>query len=335
MMDRIKRVGLPALAAILSLALIVGCGEPVESMTGQAADESQGEILFVSNHNVMRWTDGDVTQVTHDVVAASPTWAPAGDRFAYIQMHEAFSELVIMTRDGEPLVQVTKNDPGLQPHSLDFVLSAAWAMDPDWSPVAEELVYVSDKGGTDEFSRDLYIWIAEQLDKGIPPYISDSAASIGRTQEDPSYSPDGSQLSFTVRDEENGSRHSEIWTINLRTAEWQELVIDTEGAYDSVWSPDGDNIAYIQRTGETNDVWIVPLDGGEPYQLTDIGACAEPQWSPDGDQIAFMREVDGNFEIWTVDVEEDASGKLTASNPEQLITADNIDAQSGLSWIAE
>ncbi len=334
MMQRLKTFGrlIPIIAMVcVSLA---ACGEPIDQVSGQAAESSPGQILFVSNHNVMRWIDGDIEQITKDVNASSPTWAPLGDRFAYIRVHEAFSELIIARRNGVQLVQVTQHDPGLEPYTEDYVGLAAWAWDPDWSPVGEELIYVSDKGLEDDFSRNLYIWIAERLDLGIPPHVSPSAASLGETQEDPNYSPDGSEVAFTVRLEEgDGARHMEIWTMNLSTGEWNALVPGTEGAYDSDWSPDGDNIAYIQRTGDRNDVWIAPLDGSEPYQLTDIGSLAEPAWSPDGQQIAFMRNIDGHFEIWVVDVEEDADGKLTAGEPRQLITADNIDAQSGISWI--
>jgi Tol biopolymer transport system component len=121
--------------------------------------------------------------------------------------------------------------------------------------------------------------------------------------------------------------------LNLESAVWETLVADTDGAYDPDWSPDGQDIAYVQRTGEGNDVWIAPVDGSEPYQLTEFGAVAEPVWSPDGSQIAFIRLVGTEFEIWVADVERGGDGHLQVKDPEKLISAENIDAQSGLSWI--
>lgn len=331
-------------AAVVGLSMIVlaACGTPdptlqQESVFAQQNDEEDadgptGEILFVSDHNIMRWTNGDVTQVTENVYAASPTWAPVGDRFAYVQVHDGFSELIVADREGDPLEQVTDHQPEAEEYSEEYVFSAAWAWSPDWSPVAEQLIYASDKNGLDRFSRPLYLWFSEDWE--IPPYALPASYSIGHSQEDPSFAPGGQQIAFTARvTQETGDRTTELWTLNLDSGVWEPRVAGTDGAYDPDWSPDGENIAYIQRDGESNDVWILPVDGGEPYQLTDVGAAAEPVWSPDGRYIAFMREVDGQFEVWTVELSTHDDGRVTASEPSHLISADNIGAQSGLSWI--
>ncbi len=60
-------------------------------------------------------------------------------------------------------------------------------------------------------------------------------------------------------------------------------------------SPDGSRVAYVvtQLDKEADDyraaIWLVPIDGGEPVQLT--GGTARdttPRWSPDGSWIAFV-----------------------------------------------
>ena len=55
------------------------------------------------------------------------------------------------------------------------------------------------------------------------------------------------------------------------------------------WSPDGTRIAFL-RDGQ---VHLLPTDGGEPEQVTDLplGAGA-PVWSPDGARLAFTAPVD-------------------------------------------
>lgn len=321
---------------VLVSVLLAACGEPADFSAEQrlpAAQQQTDEILFVADGNVMRWRDGDVEQVTEDVIAEAPSWAPHGDRFAYVQVFEAHSEVVIADSDGDPLVRVTNHEPNAEPFSQEHVFLAAWAKDPDWNPVAEEIAYASDFEGLDQFSRPLYIWVAERLGEGIPPYPLNASFQIGLSQEDPSYSPDGQKICFTVTVDEGGRRTTEIWTLNLESAIWEQLVFGGEGAFDPAWSPLGSEIAYVQRQGESTDIWIAPTDDGEPYQLTQIGSAVEPEWSPDGDRIVFITQNGPEFEVVVIELTRDSEGRLVASEPERLFTADGIDAPSGLSWI--
>ncbi len=60
-------------------------------------------------------------------------------------------------------------------------------------------------------------------------------------------------------------------------------------------SPDGSRVAYVvTRLDEEADdykaaIWLVPVEGGEPVQLTS-GAARDttPRWSPDGSRVAFV-----------------------------------------------
>ncbi len=60
-------------------------------------------------------------------------------------------------------------------------------------------------------------------------------------------------------------------------------------------SPDGSRVVYVvtRLDREADDykaaIWLVPLDGGEPIQLTN-GAHRDttPRWSPDGSEVAFV-----------------------------------------------
>lgn len=314
--------------------LLSACGEPEAGEVSALAADPSGEILFVSEHNIMIWRDGDVDQLTRDHVASSPTWSPHGDRFAYIQVHEDYSELVIADRDGDPLMQVTDHDSSAARYTEEHVFVAAWAWDPVWSPVDEEVAYISDKEGLDQFSRTMYVWVAEQLDQQVPPYILNASYQIGMSQEDPSYAPDGSELVFTVRvDSEDGGRSTEIWTLDLETAVWEQLVASGDGVYDPVWAPDGESVAFVQRQGDANEIWIAPVGDGEPYQLTSGGNAVEPTWSPDGSHIAFIEQGGPEFQISVVEVTADDDGEYSVvGDPEVIVSEPDIDAQSGLSW---
>jgi dipeptidyl aminopeptidase/acylaminoacyl peptidase len=62
----------------------------------------------------------------------------------------------------------------------------------------------------------------------------------------------------------------------------------------------------------TTQIYLVPLSGGEPRQLTnDEHSSASPRWSPDGDKLAFISARDGEDQIWTIDVSSGALKKIT------------------------
>ena len=53
------------------------------------------------------------------------------------------------------------------------------------------------------------------------------------------------------------------------------------------WSPDGSQLAYANGwTGMTPGITILPVDGGNPTELTGIPAPHSPVWSPDGTRLA-------------------------------------------------
>jgi Tol biopolymer transport system component len=59
------------------------------------------------------------------------------------------------------------------------------------------------------------------------------------------------------------------------------------------WAPDGEGLAYVDQSGL--NVWVQPLEGGAPRQLThftDGPPIVEFAWSPNGKQLALTRVVD-------------------------------------------
>ena len=84
-------------------------------------------------------------------------------------------------------------------------------------------------------------------------------------------------------------------------------------------SPKGDLVAFtvtdMDKTANkgTTQIYLVPLAGGEPRQLTnDEHSSASPRWSPDGERLAFVSARDGEDQVWTINVSSGALKEITS-----------------------
>jgi dipeptidyl aminopeptidase/acylaminoacyl peptidase len=73
-------------------------------------------------------------------------------------------------------------------------------------------------------------------------------------------------------------------------------------------SPDGRLVAFTVQTVDVAankkpvQVWMVPLEGGTPRQITQDGeANQRPRWSPDSKRIAYLSDRGGSSQIWMMD----------------------------------
>jgi len=316
-------------AAVLIVAALSACGtpDPTLSQNAQAGAKPQGKILFAENNDIYLW-DGSVHQITHVGDASSPAWSSDGNRFVFVRTGDSYSDLYSYDMSTNQMAQLTKNQPNGQIGTQNYVDNAVWALDPNWSPNGDTIAFVSDLQTSKNF-----IWIMTGL--GNPPHQLAASTVNGDNVENPSYSPDGTKLVFTQRTtiENDTQRTTGLWVVDLNSGNLTPLVKADSGAFDGVWSPDGKWIAFIERDGAANDLWVVPATGGQPTQLTKGKMLASPVWSPDGSQIAFFEEDGESFKVSYVTFSVDGSGTPSASSVSKLFSDGNIDATSSMSWI--
>jgi WD40 repeat protein len=122
---------------------------------------------------------------------------------------------------------------------------------------------------------------------------------------DPAWSPDGSQIVFSS--DRGGNR--EIYVMNA-DGSGEARLTSAEGADTRpAWSPDGNRIAFVSDRDGNAEVYVMNADGTAPVRLTsDTGDDLDPTWSPDGRRIAFSSRRSGSAHLYVMNA--DGSGQV-------------------------
>ena len=163
-------------------------------------------------------------------------------------------------------------------------------------------------GGADEWiavadlseGRGLYRLVEDDGEPATLQFLGEGAQ--------PRWSPDGDRVVFVgdgVLQWMSASATS--------TDDATPLVEGMDGVRAPRFSPDGETVAFYSTDSGYQDIWLVPVDGGESRQLT-RGAMPQddsrfaPAWSPSGSRIAYIsNEADWwHDDVWVIDV---ASGQ--------------------------
>lgn len=80
---------------------------------------------------------------------------------------------------------------------------------------------------------------------------------------------------------------------------------------DHGFSPDGKLLAISHHLKGKSLIYVLPVAGGTPRLVTELGPSYWHGWSPDGKTLAYCAERNGNYDIYTIAVEGGRETRLT------------------------
>jgi Tol biopolymer transport system component len=237
------------------------------------------------------------------------SWTPDG-RIVYGAAASNSGELWIMDADGSSQKQLTSNAgvnlyPAVSPDGRYIVFSSnretssnvfnIWRMDIGGSnpkrlttgsgefgcavtPDSKWVVYSS----VETFGKQM-LWKIP-IDGGDPVQLSNKITAL------PAISPDGKQVACIYWEGQLDSPFG-IGVLPIEGGPLTKFFKLPEGPVR--WTADGSAVTYINNQGGVSNIWVQPLAGGPPKQLTDFKSdmIFHFDWSRDGKQLALSRGI--------------------------------------------
>jgi dipeptidyl aminopeptidase/acylaminoacyl peptidase len=105
-------------------------------------------------------------------------------------------------------------------------------------------------------------------------------------------SPDGNKVLYTVREavmtDDRSEYVNQVWMCNADGNNAVQLTKGDKNSSNPKWSPDGKWIAFTSSRDSKNNLYILPVAGGESEKITDVkSSIGSFDWSHDGSMIAF------------------------------------------------
>jgi Tol biopolymer transport system component len=187
-----------------------------------------------------------------------------------------------------------------------------------FSPDSTRLAFFRDvTAGRPEDGIELAI-----LDIASGHVVSFESTRFDEVLGNPQWSPDGAWIAY---ERQGLSIPGKIFIIRPDGTGRRALTSNALPGHDPQWSPDGSALAFtssvlvgdeVQRH-VISDIYILPLDGGDPVRLTSDKISGRPSWTLDG-RLVFNRAVDADtltgVDLWVMSADGSGPERLDAAN---------------------
>ncbi len=246
---------------------------------------------------------GEERQIIADQDADRPRWAPDGKRFAFISTKEGGSQVWIADFDPAAGAVITT-------HKLTSIVTEAGGE--LWSPDGKNILFTSD--------------VYPECDGAAQAETDCNARKVKAAEESKVKALIFTHLLYRHWNAFREGKRSHIFVIrapkegpaadsedesimenyprDLTHGDYEAPVFSLGGQDDYAFSPDGKEICYTSNhdknpaASTNNDLWIVPVSGGQAKDITADNPASDstPLYSPDGHYIAYRAQQRPGYE---------------------------------------
>jgi Bacterial Ig domain/WD40-like Beta Propeller Repeat len=249
---------------------------PDRTKIAYAAGSAGNFDIFILDLTQPGATPQNITN-SNNVTDDRPAWSPDGTRIAYE------SEVVDGSNKTDILVDTLP--PGSPMNLTGPGVANVYETKPAWTANSQTIYYVI--GNPDPGMTNTMGIVSRPATGGSETtWLNDP----GISEFQPSISPDGTQMCFTLGSGFNGTADVRVAAINnpAGSIDLSDNVgtMSQHGDYNCTWSPDGTQVAYVRGTfadgdlvmERADDSSLVPIELEETVNRFD----GNPDWAPDG-----------------------------------------------------
>ena len=264
-----------------------------------------GLLVFKKFHPELGASADAMVQHTRPLLAVPNTgnlaFSPDGNSVAFSHRSEQSSGIYVTRVGSDQLQQLTNNDSDCCP---------VWSPDGRWIAFSrlngrDRQIFLIPSDGGGELKQQAQKAMATRSAALQPTTGSNErklqTGDINPNRGEMDWSPDGKFIAFSTA--------SGIYLVSPETSSVRRIVVSPLSAEDWApqFSPDSRQLMFVRnhQVGEPDEIWTVPVAGGEPVRLlSERGRIASPpQWSYDARSVVFSSNRTGHPSLYRVSLD--------------------------------